>query len=169
MANYLKGGDWLALGVGLVGFALLMPVIAIVGDYGLLHLYGLSHLAAIARNGGLIDVPWQKYRDLALIGLVLDIFYAPITAIALRNVAFRGFLKYPFCLLVFPVFGGLLIENIMWSSEHFGWLVSNVAGHSGKGSAMIGFLLSAPLPTAVCALWYFLFAGLDRVLPRPAQ
>ena len=163
MAKYLKGGDWLALGVGLIGFALLMPVTAIVEDYG------LSHLAAIARNGALPDVAWQKYIGLALIGLVLDIFYAPVTAIALRSVNFRGFLKYPFCLLVFPVFARLMIDNIVWSSEHLAWLVGDVAGRSGKGSAVIGFILSAPLPTAVCTLWYFLFAGLDRLLPRPAQ
>lgn len=133
-----------------------MPFTAALQDYGL----------SVKAVASLLN---EEYRMGAEIGLALEVVYVPSTFIALRNVNFRAFLKYPFCLLVFPVFMALMIYNIMWSSAHLGWLARYAASGSGQPNALIGFLVATPVPVAVCALWYLLFAGLDRVLPRPDE
>jgi TPR repeat protein len=147
MARYLKSSDWIALGVGIAGFALLMPFRAAFQDYGL-----SAKAAASVLN--------EEYRIGIWTGLVLELVYVPTTFIALKNVNFRALLKYPFCLLVCPVFMALMTFNVAWSTVHLRWLLD----HSGTAGIVIG---ATPLPVLACALWYVLFAGLDRVLPRP--
>jgi TPR repeat protein len=152
MASYLKRADWIALGVGMAGLPLLMPFNAAFQDYG------LSGKALAS----LLD---EKYRMGVWIGLVFEIFYVPSTFIALRAVGFRPLLKYPFCLLVFPVFVAFMAFNVAWSTAH----LSAFLGHPERLSTEVTVLAATPLPLLVCALWYLLFAGLDRVLPRPDE
>jgi TPR repeat protein len=160
MANWLKGvkGDWIALGVGMVWLPLLMPAAGALRDYGISG-RALAHLLS-PQNTALL---W--------VGLALEILYVPTTLIALKSVNFRAWLKYPFCLLVFPVFLALMVFNIAWSTEHLSWLLPYGAPRPGirRGGAAGGFLLATPLPIAMCAVWYLLFLGLDRILPRPTK
>src|SRR5262249_54564774 len=116
----LTRDDWLGLCSGMVGFPLLF-----LGHLAYLRV-GLSReiLPTIAEISS-DPIMW-------VLTLLFEFIYAPVTAIALQNVKFRPLLKYSFCLIAAPAFGGLMIVNIAWSSTHLEYLVGLAVNASGK-------------------------------------
>ena len=78
-----------------------------------------------------------------------------------------GFWKTLFYLTVFPLFIVLLVVNVLLMERYAPFLVGLFrAADGGDGEALIGFLISCPLPVAFSFAWYKFISWLaerDRI------
>jgi H+/gluconate symporter-like permease len=70
-----------------------------------------------------------------------------------------------FAVTCFIGFVALMFVNLSITEKLFPG-VANVASHSGTGkkAAMFAFVISCPIPVAVCYVWYRLFSWIDKKL-----
>ena len=74
-----------------------------------------------------------------------------------------GFWKTLFYLTVFPLFIVLLVVNVLLMERYAPFLVGLFrAADGGDGEALIGFLISCPLPVAFSFVWYKLISRLAK-------
>jgi hypothetical protein len=70
-----------------------------------------------------------------------------------------------FAVTCFLGFIGLMIANLVLSDKLFPGIVENVDRLGGsKGASYLVFIISCPIPVAVCYVWYKLFHWIDKKL-----
>jgi hypothetical protein len=75
-----------------------------------------------------------------------------------------------FAVTCFIGFVALMFVNLSISEKFFPG-VANAASHSGTGkrAAMFAFIISCPIPVAVCYVWYRLFSWIDKKLASETE
>jgi hypothetical protein len=137
----------------------------------------LAFLGAVAlrdQAGSLGSNPWERAAFLLFMALMLGthagfaavsvcmaLVYAYVTRVLLRSVGFRPVLRYVFCLLAVPVFLVLFVVNLALTQGYLPALFDRALGGSDE---QVAALASLPLPVFACLSWYWVFAGIDRLL-----
>ena len=102
-----------------------------------------------------------------VVALLMAGFYAYTTRALLKGIHFRAWLRYPFCLLVLPVFLALCPINYGLTEHYLPKLFAAAsAGHTGDTGAALAALAALPLGVVVCLAWYWALKLIDRQLSR---